>query len=213
VHFKSSTNTTPRKAEDGERGEEYLIQLSLKVLANVGLVGFPNAGKSTLLSVLTAAKPQIADYPFTTLSPNLGVVKTELSSLVLADIPGLIEGASKGKGLGIKFLKHIERCELLVYVVYPDEEMLSTNFKPEELATALWKQREEVRGELKEFNRELVDLPSFTVLNKIDLLSKKEVELVEGVFSKKTDFIAVSAATGKGVVELKRKIVGEGGRE
>lgn len=204
--FKSPTNTTPRNAEDGEKGEEKLIRLSLKVLADLGLVGLPNAGKSTLLSVLTAARPQIADYPFTTLSPNLGVVKRSSKSNLIADIPGLIEGAHKGKGLGIKFLKHIERCKLLVYVLFPENEWLSEKFSNKEIGERLLKQLKTVKKELEEFNKKLLKVPELVVLNKIDLLNEKIVKEIVSVFKKKKiELMPVSGATTENVEELKRR--------
>ncbi len=205
-HFKSSTNTTPREAEDGEKGEEKLIRLTLKVLANVGLVGFPNAGKSTLLSVLTDAAPKIAGYPFTTLSPNLGVLKKGSKSLILADLPGLIEGASKGKGLGIQFLKHVERCELLVYVLFPTEEMLS--YKAGEFSKEIFKQYTLVRKEVGTYKNELKNLPSILVLNKIDILKEEQVEEVEKYFARrKLKVLPISAVTGKGIADFKSVVV------
>lgn len=230
-YFRSASNQTPREAEPGEKGEERLIKLSLKVLADIGLVGLPNAGKSTLLSVLTAAKPEIADYPFTTLSPNLGVVKTGLRgqgtgdrgrglgfrgqgagpsgerNLILADIPGLIEGASEGKGLGIKFLKHIERCKLLVYVLFPTDEMLALELSGKEMGEELWKQKLVVKKEIEEFNPKILKLPEMTVLNKIDLLEKKKVEDIDKYFKKKqVDLLAISAVTKSGIKELQKEI-------
>jgi len=150
--FRSSTNTTPREYEPGTRGEVKDIKLELKLLANIGLVGLPNAGKSTLLSVITKARPQIANYPFTTISPNLGVIDFNggPTSLVIADIPGLIEGASAGKGLGIQFLKHIERCQLLVFVIAPlDHEI---NDSASKLSKSLLSQLNEVKNEMQAYN-------------------------------------------------------------
>ncbi|MCJ7827799.1 GTPase ObgE [Patescibacteria group bacterium] len=160
--FRSSTNTTPLEAEDGEPGEERNISLELKVLAQVGLVGLPNAGKSTLLSVLTRAKPKIGSYPFTTLEPNLGVMERQGKTLIAADIPGLIEGASEGKGLGIKFLKHIERCRVLIYVLFPQDEWLEKS--AEELVVLMSGQLKTVQSELKEYKEELKDLPIILVV-------------------------------------------------
>jgi GTP-binding protein len=206
VHFKSPTNRTPRQAEEGERGEERLIRLSLKVLAQVGLVGLPNAGKSTLLSVVTSAKPEIADYPFTTLSPNLGVLKKGSKSLIMADIPGLIEGASTGRGLGIKFLKHIERCKLLVYLLYPEEKWLG-KVSGNELVESVWRQLELVQNELKEFNEKLLKVPALYVLNKQDLLEDDEVALVSELFKKKgKELLTISAITKSGLEELLKKV-------
>lgn len=205
VHFKSATNRTPRQAEKGEKGEGRLLRLSLKVLANVGLVGLPNAGKSTILSVLTAARPAIADYPFTTLSPNLGVFK----QLIIADIPGLIADASKGKGLGIAFLKHIERCQLLVFVLYPDERLLSVK-APSEFAKRLWEQREEVCKEMEAFNPELLERASISVLNKMDLLGRDNLEEAVRFFAgRKLKLLPVSAKTLENIERLKQELLYE----
>ncbi|MBU0569299.1 GTPase ObgE [Patescibacteria group bacterium] len=201
-HFRSSTNTTPRYAESGTLGEVKKIQLKLKVLAHIGLVGFPNAGKSTLLSVLTGAKPEIANYPFTTLSPNLGVMKTPgRDGLIIADIPGLIEGASEGKGLGTRFLKHIERCKLLVYVLYPEDDNLELQNK--KFAEALWKQKQKLERELKTFNPLLLKLPSLTVVNKKDLFNEKQAQAIKNFFkTKKQDVIIISAVTKENLETL-----------
>jgi GTP-binding protein len=208
-YFRSATNTTPREAEKGGLGEIRTIRLSLKVLADAGLVGLPNAGKSTILSVLTAARPRIADYPFTTLEPNLGVVKSRSKSLVLADIPGLIKGASQGKGLGVRFLKHIERCRLLVFVLYPTEQLLSGKPEVGKLAKALQKQLGEVEKELREYNPKLLRLRRLLVLNKIDLLprdlSEKVIKRLEKAVPEQ--WLAVSAATGEGISMLKEEVL------
>ena len=200
-HFRSSTNTTPREAEKGEKGESKKILLKLKILAQVGLVGLPNAGKSTLLSILTRAKPKIASYPFTTLSPNLGV----MDGLIIADIPGLIEGASQGKGLGTRFLKHIERCQLLVYVLYPEDHQLELEGR--KLAIQLWRQKEKVQKELKIFNPQLLKLTSLTIVNKKDLLSDQQAEAIKSYFkNKKEDVFILSAATRENLETLTRQI-------
>lgn len=207
-HFKSPTNTTPRTAEPGAPGETRWLRLSLKVLAQVGLVGLPNAGKSTLLSILTAARPSIAPYPFTTVSPNLGVMKSGSASLVVADIPGLIEGASRGKGLGIAFLKHIERCELLVYVLFPEDWVLGLASEERNLGEILWQQREQLRAELAAFSPQLPHLPSIRVLNKIDLLSDEEIKDIRRSFrAKRVAIIPISAATLANISALRRAIV------
>ncbi len=162
-HFKSPTNQTPRKAEDGRPGELRRIALELKLLADVGLVGLPNAGKSTILATFSAARPKIADYPFTTLQPNLGIVKLrEFKSCVMADIPGLIEGAADGKGLGHQFLRHIQRTALLVYVVDVYEDDI-----PGTVAT--------LQNELREFDERLAGRPSLTVVTKIDTVSESDL--------------------------------------
>lgn len=207
-HFKSPTNTTPRTAEPGIPGEARWLRLSLKVLAQVGLVGLPNAGKSTLLSILTAAKPAIAPYPFTTVSPNLGVMTAGSVSLVIADIPGLIEGAHRGKGLGIAFLKHIERCELLVFVLFPEDWVLGLASEERNLGEILWQQREQLRAELASFRPQLLKLPSITVLNKIDLLSQEEVTDIRRFFrAKRVVLIPVSGATLANIEGFRRAIV------
>ncbi|MDC1080495.1 GTPase ObgE [Flavobacteriaceae bacterium] len=160
-HFKSSTRQTPRYSQPGIKGEERLVTLELKLLADVGLVGFPNAGKSTLLAALTSAKPKIADYEFTTLKPNLGIVHyRDFRSFVMADIPGIIEGAAQGKGLGHYFLRHIERNSVLLYVIPADTKDVKKEF-------------EILRRELQEFNPELLDKQYMIVLSKCDLLDEE----------------------------------------
>ena len=207
-YFRSPTNTTPRTAEPGIPGEARWLRLSLKVLAQVGLVGLPNAGKSTLLSILTAAKPAIAAYPFTTVSPNLGVLTEYSASLVIADIPGLIEGASRGKGLGIAFLKHIERCELLVYVLFPEDWVLAGISGERKIGETIWKQREQLRAELAAFSPRLLQLPALMVLNKIDLLSQEEIASIRRFFrTKRITIIPISAATLANIDGLRRAIV------
>ncbi|HDR05399.1 MAG TPA: GTPase ObgE [Candidatus Marinimicrobia bacterium] len=159
-HFASSTHQTPRFAKSGLAGEEKKLQLELKVLADVGLVGFPNAGKSTLLSVMSAARPKIADYPFTTLTPNLGIVKYgDLPSFVMADIPGLIEGAHLGKGLGDQFLRHIERNRLLLFLVESCSEDILQDY-------------EILKNELRAFNPALLKIPRVLILSKWDILNE-----------------------------------------
>lgn len=166
-HFKSATNQTPLYAQPGEAGKESWVILELKLLADVGLVGFPNAGKSTLLSVVSAAKPEIADYPFTTLRPNLGIVSyRDHKSFVMADIPGIIENAHQGKGLGLRFLRHIERNSLLLFLVPADADDIKKEF-------------EILLNELKEYNPELLDKDRLLAITKSDLLDeelKREIE-------------------------------------
>jgi GTP-binding protein len=189
-HFKSSTFQTPRFAQPGEPGQEAWIILELKILADVGLVGFPNAGKSTLLSVVSAAKPEIADYPFTTLTPNLGIVSyRDGASFVMADIPGIIEGASEGKGLGLRFLRHIERNSLLLFLIPADSKDIRREY-------------EILLNELDKYNPELVDKPRLLAISKSDLLDselisemKKELPPVKTVF--------ISSVTGDGILKLK----------
>ncbi len=189
--FATSTNQAPQHAQPGEPGIEEWIILELKLLADVGLVGFPNAGKSTLLSVVSAAKPKIGDYPFTTLTPNLGVVAyRDDKSFVMADIPGLIEGAAEGRGLGIRFLRHIERNSLLLFVVPAD-----TNDVRKEYGILM--------NELEKYNPELLDKKRILAISKSDLLDDElqeqmALELPEGV-----PYIFISSVTGKGIKELK----------
>jgi GTPase len=159
--FKSSTNRAPRKFTKGKEGEEICVWLELKIIADVGLIGFPNAGKSSFLSISTRARPKIANYPFTTLNPNLGVLQIDDKEIVLADIPGLIEGAHKGVGLGDQFLKHIERCKSLLHIIDINEEDLITNYKI-------------IREELRQYSEQLLKKREIVVFNKIDLLEEKE---------------------------------------
>ncbi len=167
THFKSATNQTPRYAQPGEPAVEGWYLLELKVLADVGLVGFPNAGKSTLLSVVSAAKPKIADYPFTTLTPNLGIVSyREGKSFVMADIPGIIEGASEGKGLGLRFLRHIERNSVLLFMVPSDSGNVHNEYKI-------------LLGELKTYNPELLDKKRILAISKSDLVDEELTEDIE----------------------------------
>ncbi len=203
--LRSSRNTTPKTAEDGSKGEIKTVLLKLVILAQVGLVGLPNAGKSTLLSVLTRAKPKIADYPFTTLSPNIGVLKSKKNELIVADIPGLIEGSSRGRGLGIRFLKHLERCKLLVYVLFPSNEYLRDN--PEELFKFIYQQMLALEKELEQYNKKLLDYPRIVVINKKDLLSDSaQDKIIEKFKMKKASPFLISAATGEGIDELNKKI-------
>lgn len=197
VHFKSPASTTPMVAEQGQLGDSYIAELELKLLADVGLVGLPNAGKSTLLSVLSNARPKVADYEFTTLEPNLGVLKVEDRHLVIADIPGLIEGASEGKGLGIQFLKHIERTKVLVHLVAASEESVEDIFKKYQV----------VRKELEEYGTEILDKKEIAVLSKIDLVDEEKIKEVITYFKKKKiDLFPVSAANQQGVKDLTVKI-------
>ena len=190
-HFKTSTKQTPRFSQPGEAGKEEWMVLELKILADVGLVGFPNAGKSTLLSVLSAAKPEIADYAFTTLVPNLGIVSyRDNRSFVMADIPGIIEGASKGKGLGIRFLRHIERNSVLLFMV------------PADTARSISDEYEILLKELEEYNPELMHKPRILAVSKSDMLDdelvaemKKELPAIPSLF--------ISSVAQKGLTELK----------
>ena len=208
--FRSPTNTTPKTAEMGIKGEEFNISLELKLLANVGLIGLPNGGKSTLLSVLTKARPKIADYPFTTLEPNLGVLRQaqDKDSLVIADIPGLIEGAHEGKGLGIEFLRHVERCKVLVHVL-DGSKLLTSEVKEVHTSEVLLKDYQTVRQELASYSKSLLEKQEIIVLNKIDLLSEKQIKAVMAAFGKKK-VIPLSAATHENLEELKQAIYQDG---
>jgi len=183
-HFKSATNQAPRIAKPGQQGEQKRISLELKLLADVGLVGLPNAGKSTILSVFSAARPKIADYPFTTLVPNLGIVKLHgYNSCVMADIPGLIEGAAKGKGLGHQFLKHIQRTRLIVYIIDVNDLMIK-----ETLDT--------LKQELESFDSNLLNMPSLIVITKMDTVSEDDIKVISKDWQ--DDYIQISAVTGFG---------------
>jgi len=206
VHFKSSTNQTPMFAEWGKYGQAYAITLELKLLANVGLVGFPNAGKSSLLASLTKARPEIGNYPFTTLSPNLGVVVADdgVRSLVLADIPGLIEGAGSGRGLGHEFLKHVERCSLLLMVLAIDDAVLYDAEKNEgEKAASLKDSYAILRKELESYNEDLLKKPEVICINKVDVYDEELRKAVAKVFP---HALHISAATHEGLEELKKKL-------
>ena len=198
LHFKSSTNRTPRQFTPGEPGEEFALRLELKVLADVGLLGMPNAGKSTLIRAVSAARPKVADYPFTTMHPNLGVVRVDQNrSFVMADIPGLIEGAAEGAGLGHRFLKHLARTRLLLHVV--DIAPLDENVDPVHEAKAIIK-------ELRKYDETLYRKPRWLVLNKADLLNAQDRDkiskkLVRDLRWKGRSFL-VSAVTGAGCREL-----------
>ncbi|MBW7887640.1 MAG: GTPase ObgE [Bacteroidetes bacterium] len=189
--FRSPTNQAPRICTPGETGEEFHLELELKLLADIGLVGFPNAGKSTLISKISAAKPKIADYPFTTLVPNLGMVYyRENKSFVVADIPGLIEGAHEGKGLGIQFLRHIERTKALLYLIDCTSETIKEDFKV-------------LEHELKEFNTELPKKKSIIALTKLDIAEPEIRKAVKKIkFPKGIPVHYISAATGEGIIEL-----------
>lgn len=193
AQFKSSVNQSPRHADNGRPGETVKIALELKLLADVGLVGLPNAGKSTLLSRLSDARPKIADYPFTTLVPNLGIVRLrEFKSFVLADIPGIIEGAAEGKGLGIQFLKHIQRTRVIIYLI--------DIFTSDDIDKTL----EILKNELYQFDRELLKRPHLVVLNKIDLMDPKRLKAISKKVS--PDYIFCSAQSGAGIKELLNSI-------
>ena len=190
-NFKTATHQTPRYAQPGEPGLELQVVLELKLLADVGLVGFPNAGKSTLLSVVSAAKPEIADYPFTTLVPNLGVVAyRDHKSFVMADIPGIIEGASEGKGLGLRFLRHIERNAILLFLVPSDAKDIATEYRI-------------LLNELEKYNPELLDKKRLLAISKSDLLDDElEMALAEELPAE-VKSVFISSITGKGIPQLK----------
>lgn len=191
ANFKSATNRTPRFAQPGEPRVEGWFILELKLLADVGLVGFPNAGKSTLLSVVSAAKPKIANYPFTTLEPNLGIVNYyEGKSFVMADIPGIIEGAHEGKGLGIRFLKHIERNSMLLFLVPADSDDIAKEYKI-------------LLKELKEYNPELLDKEKILGISKSDMLDSELKKEIRKHLPKKVPNLFFSSVTGEGISTLK----------
>jgi GTPase len=195
ARFVSSTHQAPTEHEQGRTGEEWKIRMELKLLADVGLVGFPNAGKSTLISRISAARPKIADYPFTTLEPNLGVVQmTDYRSFVVADIPGLIEGAHLGHGLGVQFLRHVERTHLLIHLVDTSE----TGRDPVD-------DFEKIMIELESFSEELSKKPMFLIASKIDAARDEEsIESLKKLATEKgLPFFAISSATGQGIPELK----------
>ncbi|MCX6214441.1 GTPase ObgE [Spirosoma sp.] len=190
-HFKSATQQAPEYAQPGEPGLEEWVVLELKLLADVGLVGFPNAGKSTLLSVLSAARPEIADYPFTTLVPNLGVVAyRDYKSFVMADIPGIIEGASQGKGLGLRFLRHIERNSILLFLIPATSENIRQEYNT-------------LLNELREFNPELMDKTRMLAITKMDLVDDETRQKLQGDLPKKIPVAYISAVSQQGLDELK----------
>ena len=190
-HFKSPTNQAPRYAQPGEDASEGWFILELKVLADIGLVGFPNAGKSTLLSVLSTAKPEIANYPFTTLVPNLGIVSyRDHMSFIMADIPGIIEGASEGKGLGLRFLRHIERNSTLLFMIPADTDDINTEY------TVLLK-------ELKKYNPELLDKDRILAISKSDMLDDELKDEISKNFPKDLPCMFISSVAQQGLIELK----------
>ena len=193
-HFKTSTQQAPYYAQPGEAGREEWVVLELKLLADVGLVGFPNAGKSTLLSVLSAARPEIADYPFTTIVPNLGVVAyRDYKSFVMADIPGIIEGASQGKGLGLRFLRHIERNSILLFLIPATTENVRHEYNT-------------LLNELREFNPELMDKTRLLAITKIDLVDEEGLASLKANLPQKVPVVFISAVSQRGLDELKDSI-------
>jgi len=196
VRFKSSTNRTPRKKTDGEKGESFWIWLQLKVIADIGIIGMPNSGKSSLLSVLTSARPKIANYPFTTINPNLGVASYDNKEITLADIPGLIEGAHEGIGLGDKFLRHIERCKNILHLIdITNDNLLENYFK--------------VRKELFKYSNKLIRKNEIIVFNKIDMISNDEINEKIDVFNKKIKkkIYTISALKHKGLKTIKKILI------
>tara|TARA_B100001123_G_scaffold263910_1_gene293956 strand:- start:148 stop:1131 length:984 start_codon:yes stop_codon:yes gene_type:complete len=196
VRFKSSTNRTPRKITNGDKGENFWIWLQLKVIADIGIIGMPNSGKSSLLSVLTSAKPKIANYPFTTINPNLGVSNYSDKEFTLADIPGLIEGAHEGTGLGDKFLRHIERCKSVLHLIDITNDNLLESYSS-------------VRKELSRYNSKLLKKKEIIVFNKIDMINENQIEGKLKIFKKKIkrEIFIISALKHKGLKNLKKKLI------
>jgi len=196
TRFKSSTNRAPRKFTKGTQGEEFTIWLQLKTIADIGIIGLPNAGKSSLLASVTNANPKIANYQFTTLNPNLGVASYDDKEITIADIPGLVEGAHKGTGLGIQFLKHIERCKSLLHLIDITSEDLKKSYQ-------------QVKNELKKYSNKLTKKKELIVLNKIDLIDEKEVNHIIKDFKKntKSEVVAVSTFNKSSVSKIKSKLL------
>lgn len=196
VRFKSSTNRAPRKKTDGSIGENFWIWLQLKVIADIGIVGMPNSGKSSLLSVLTSAKPKIANYPFTTINPNLGVASYDNKEITLADIPGLIEGAHEGIGLGDKFLRHIERCKNILHLIDITNDNLLENYS-------------KVRKELFKYSNKLTKKKEIIVFNKTDMISEDEINEKINIFNKKINkkIYIISVIKNKGLTAIKKVLI------
>ncbi len=196
TRFKSSTNRAPRKFTKGTQGEEFTIWLQLKTIADIGIIGLPNAGKSSLLASVTNANPKIANYQFTTLNPNLGVASYDNKEITIADIPGLVEGAHKGTGLGIQFLKHIERCKSLLHLIDITSEDLKKNYQ-------------QVKNELKKYSNKLIKKKELIVLNKTDLVDEKKVNNIIKDFKKntKSEIVTVSTFNKTSVSKIKSKLL------
>ena len=196
TRFKSSTNRAPRKFTKGTSGEKFTIYLQLKTIADIGIIGLPNAGKSSLLAAITNANPKIANYQFTTLNPNLGVASYDNKEITLADIPGLIEGAHKGTGLGIQFLKHVERCKSLLHMIDITNEDIKKSYK-------------QVKTELKNYSSKLSKKKEIIVLNKIDLISKNKLKQIVDNFSKntKSEIMTVSTLKKNSISKVKAKLI------
>ena len=196
TRFKSSTNRAPRKFTKGTAGEEFTIWLQLKTIADIGIIGLPNAGKSSLLAAITNANPKIANYQFTTLNPNLGVASYDNKEVTIADIPGLVEGAHKGIGLGTQFLKHIERCKSLLHMIDITNENLKKSYK-------------QIKDELKNYSTKLIKKRELVVLNKTDLIEEGEVKKIVEYFSKniKSEVIVLSTLDKKSISKIKAKLI------
>ena len=196
TRFKSSTNRAPRKFTKGFIGEEFVIWLQLKTIADIGIIGLPNAGKSSLLAALTNANPKIANYKFTTLNPNLGVTKYDNKEITIADIPGLVEGAHKGTGLGIKFLKHIERCKSLLHLIDITNDDLKKSYK-------------QIKNELKKYSTKLSKKKELVILNKVDLVDNKDLKKIVKEFSKNTNSEVLTLTTfeKKSISKIKSKLI------
>ena len=196
TRFKSSTNRAPRKFTKGTSGEEFTIYLQLKTIADIGIIGLPNAGKSSLLAAITNANPKIANYQFTTLNPNLGVASYDNKEITLADIPGLIEGAHKGTGLGIQFLKHVERCKSLLHMIDITNEDIKKSYK-------------QVKTELKNYSSKLSKKKEIIILNKIDLISKNKLKQIVDNFSKntKSEIMTLSTLKKNSISKVKAKLI------
>ena len=196
TRFKSSTNRAPRKYTKGTLGEEFTIWLQLKTIADIGIIGLPNAGKSSLLAAITNANPKIANYQFTTLNPNLGVASYDDKEITIADIPGLVEGAHKGTGLGIQFLKHIERCKSLLHMIDVTNDDLKKSYK-------------QIKNELKKYSAKLSKKKELVVLNKVDLIDNNEVKKIIKEFSKntKSEVITLSTLEKRSISQIKAKLI------
>jgi len=196
TRFKSSTNRAPRKFTKGTHGEEFTIWLQLKTIADIGIIGLPNAGKSSLLAAITNANPKIANYQFTTLNPNLGVASYDNKEVTIADIPGLVEGAHKGTGLGIQFLKHIERCKSLLHMIDITNDDIKSSYK-------------KVKNELKNYSSKLSKKRELIILNKTDLIDKNEVKKIISSFSKitKSEIVSMSTLEKKSISKIKAKLI------
>jgi len=198
VRFKSSTNRAPRKKTKGFEGESFCIWLQLKVIADIGIIGMPNAGKSSLLSVLTKAKPKIANYPFTTLNPNIGVTSYSDTEVTIADIPGLIEGAHEGIGLGDKFLRHVERCKNLIHLIDITNENILENYL-------------KIRKELSKYNTNLLKKKEIIVFNKIDIVNEDKIKEIVSIFKKrvKKNIYKISVVQNKGLNTIKKLLIND----